>query len=143
HHASAQAAPLFTWRGIVGDVRPPVSLGQRVIVVLRAPSVAQQVATHASSSRADERRWTAQAYSSQHRVFATLAEHGLGVRPEYSFTNVLNGFSASLDPRATALLDRDPRVHGIYPVRAAFPTSVPPGAAERPRDPRISLPGFD
>ena len=32
-----------TWQGLVGDVHPEVSLGQRMIVVLKAPSLATRV----------------------------------------------------------------------------------------------------
>src|SRR5439155_1739807 len=53
-----------------------------------------------------------------------LAAHGLGVRPDYSYARVLDGFSAVLDPRAQALLEQDPEVVGVYPVRAAFPATV-------------------
>lgn len=148
HHAKAPATPAtFTWRGLVGDVRPPVSVGQRVIVVLRAPSVADHVAKVGVATKAQERRWAAQAFAAQHDVLAMLSAHGLGVRPDHSFARVLDGFSAPLDPRAIALLDADPNVRGVYPVRAAFPTSVSTarlrqaGSLKEPL--QIALPGFD
>jgi subtilisin family serine protease len=137
----------FTWRGLVGDVRPVVAIGERQIVVLRAPSVAQHLAKVGFATEAQERAWTAQAFAAQQKVLVMLAQHGLGTRPDYSFARVLDGFSAPLDPRATALLDADPAVEGVYPVRAAFPTtlsskSLSPAAAPA-GGPAIALPGFD
>ena len=38
-----------------------------------------------------------------------LASRGLGVRPDYSYSRVLNGFSAALDSRAVAMLSATPR----------------------------------
>jgi Subtilase family len=37
---------------------------------------------------------------------------------------VVNGFSAVADPSAVVLLERSPRVLGVYPVRAAFPAAM-------------------
>ena len=76
---------------------------------------------------------------------------GVTVRPDFSYARVLDGFAASLDPRAVSLLEQMPEVAGVYPVRAAFPASVSEHAArvER-RSGRESghradaeLPGFD
>lgn len=110
------------WRGLVGTPRPPVALGQRVIVLLKAPSLADRVrqagglATHAA-----ERRWTATALATQEQFLAELAVQGVEARPDLQFTRVVNGFSAVADPSAVVLLERSPRVAGVYPVRAAFP----------------------
>jgi subtilisin family serine protease len=145
-HTKAHPAPAFTWRGIVGDIRPPVSLGQRVIVVLRAPSLAQRLASAGTASRAQQRRWTSQAYAAQHEVLTMLSAHGLGVHPDYTFARVLDGFSAPLDPRAVDLLDADPRVVGIYAVRAGFPASMSTHrirGASLVKEAQIALPGFD
>ena len=43
---------------------------------------------------------------------------------QFSYSRVLNGFSAPLDARAVAVLERRPEVAGVYPVRAAYPASV-------------------
>ena len=58
---------------------------------------------------------------------------------------MLDGFSAPLDPRAVALLEHNPEVAGVYPVRAAFPATLD---AERARARRatpsaagVALPG--
>ena len=44
--------------------------------------------------------------------------------PICQFTRVVNGFSAVADPSAVVLLERSPRVAGVYPVRAAFPAAM-------------------
>ena len=113
-----------TWRGLVGEAHPQVTIGQRRIVVLRTPSVAQRLAKVKYATEQQERAWTAQAYAAQQQVLVSLAAHGLGVRPDYSYARVLNGFSAVLDPRAQALLEQNSEVVGVYPVRAAFPATV-------------------
>src|SRR4051794_6543418 len=113
-----------TWRGLVAEAHAQVSIGERRIVVLRTPSVAQRLAVARFATEQQERQWTAQAYAAQQQVLVTLAAHGLAVRPDYSFARVLDGFSAQLDPRAEALLEQNPEVIGVYPVRAAFPAAL-------------------
>src|SRR5438477_1667958 len=113
-----------TWRGLVGEAHPQVTIGERRVVVLRTPSVAQRLLRAKFATEQQERAWTAQAYAAQQQVLVNLAAHGLGVRPDYSYARVLDGFSAVLDPRAQALLAKDPEVVGVYPVRAAFPAVI-------------------
>ncbi len=135
-----------TWRGLVGEAHPQVTIGERRVVVLRTPSVAQRLLRAKFATEQQERAWTAQAYAAQQQVLVSLAAHGLGVRPDYSYARVLDGFSAVLDPRAQALLAKDPEVVGVYPVRAAFPAVLsssklipavaPPPAALRGYDGR-------
>ena len=123
--SASPATGAAAWRGLVGTPRPPVALGQRVIVLLKAPSLADRVrqagglATHAA-----ERRWTATALASQEQFLAELAAQGVEARPDLQFTRVVNGFSAVADPSAVVLLERSPRVAGVYPVRAAFPAAM-------------------
>src|SRR5256714_13365704 len=123
-----------TWRGLLGEAHPQVTIGERRVVVLRTPSVAQRLLRAKFATEQQERAWTAQAYAAQQQVLVSLAAHGLGVRPDYSYARVLDGFSAVLDPRAQALLAKDPEGVGVYPVRAAFPAVIssskliPPGA---------------
>ena len=69
------------------------------------------------------REWTAAA-SAQKQFLAEIAAQAAASSPELSYTRVVNGFSAPLDPRGVALLERDPDVRGVYPVRAAFPASL-------------------
>ncbi len=142
----AAPAPPATWRGLVGDAHHAVSLGDRMIVVLRTPSVAQRLGRGKLATEQDERRWTAEAYASQQQVLTQLARHGLVVRPDYSFARVLDGFSAALDPRAVGLLDRNPEVAGVYPVRAAFPAAISAASAASGTAPvgtGAGVPGLD
>jgi subtilisin family serine protease len=133
-----------TWRGLVGESHPQVTIGERRIVVLRTPSVAQRLAVAKYATEAKEREWTAEAYAAQQQVLLNLSTHGLGVRPDYSYARVLDGFSAPLDPRAVALLEQDPEVVGVYPVRAAFPASVASGKLTPSAiGAGIAMPGYD
>src|SRR4051794_38626759 len=145
--SSAAAA----WRGLAGSARPQVDVGQRVIVVLKAPSLAQRVARAGGrATDAQERQWTAAALAAQAQVRATLAQHGVQVRVDYNYSRVINGFSAALDAEAVALLEREREVAGVYPVRVAYPSTVSSqllakdelvrGAAHRTE---VTLPGFD
>ena len=139
------------WRGLAGSARPQVDVGQRVIVVLKAPSLAQRVArAGGQATDSQERQWTTAALAAQQQVLATLAQHGVQVRVDYYYSRVINGFSAALDSEAVALLEREPEVAGVYPVRVAYPATVSSqllakselarGAAH---DPGIMLPGYD
>ena len=59
---------------------------------------------------------------------------------------MLDGFSADLDPRAVVLLDHNPEVAGVYPVRVAYPATideVPATAGTTAAVPGVSLPGYD
>ncbi len=115
------------WRGLVGAPRPQATVGQRMIVVLRAPSLAERVARAGGlATEEQERAWTAAAYATQKQLIADLGAHGLQVAIEYSYARVLNGFSAALDARAAALLERSDQVVGVYPVRAVYPAAVDP-----------------
>ena len=146
---TAQAQPT-SWRGLVGDPRSAVPSGQRMIVVLHTPSVAQRLAKVRYATEAQERSWTAQVYAAQQQVLTTLATLGITVRPEFSYSRVLDGFAAPLDPRAVSILEQLPEVAGIYSVRAAFPASVSEallstkafGQSSGHRS-EINLPGYD
>src|SRR2546423_6636720 len=64
------------WRGLAGSARPQVDVGQRQIVVLKAPSLAQRVARaggHATDS--EERPGTTPAPAAQPQGLATLAQN--------------------------------------------------------------------
>jgi subtilisin family serine protease len=146
-HAAAPTptySEVTTWRGLVGEAHPRVEVGERRIVILRTPSVAQRLAAAGSATEPQEREWTAQAYAAQQQVLVELAAHGLSVRPDYSYARVLDGFSASLDPRAEALLEQSSEVAGVYPVRAAFPASLSTSKLVSPVAPGPpALPRFD
>jgi len=107
--------------------RPAVALAGRDIVVLKTPSLAQRIAGYGPATEEQERAWTSQASAAQQQVLTKVAAAGIEVQPDYAFTRVLDGFSARLDPRAVALLQREPEVAGIFSVRAAYPASTSTG----------------
>src|SRR5919108_168948 len=150
-HERSLTSQASSWRGLVGGPRPSVEVGQRMLVVLKAPSLAQQVAAHGGyATQQQEHNWTRTAIASQRRLMTQLAIHGIQVRVEFSFARVLNAFSAPLDARAVALLERRPEVAGVYPVRVAYPASLSSrllgregialGAGSLPS---VALPGYD
>ena len=96
-----------------------------MIVVLQSPSLAQRVARGGVASERKERAWTRIALAAQQQLLSR-AEHARGSSRESSSRTraSLDGFSAPLDARAVALLERGREVAGVYPVRAAFPASV-------------------
>jgi subtilisin family serine protease len=138
-----------SWRGLVGGPRPEVPVGQRMIVVLNTPSLADRVARAGGrATEAEHVRWHAAAQAAQQQVVARLGAAGLRLRPEFSYTRVLSGFSAPLDARAIALVQRFPEVEGVYPVRIAYPASLATALVERQAlaggsgyRARLSLPG--
>jgi subtilisin family serine protease len=147
HEEDTQAAS--SWRGLVGSPREEVAVGQRVIVVLNSPSLADRMAAAGGqATEAQQRRWTAAALAADNLLIARLAQDGVRVQPEHRYARVLTGFSAALDPRAVSFLERAPEVAGVYPVRVTYPASVSstliekgglaPGVASRPD---VSLPG--
>jgi subtilisin family serine protease len=138
-----------SWSGLVGGPRPEVAVGQRMIVVLRTPSLADRVERAGGlASEAQHVRWHSAALAAQQQLIARLGAAGLRLRPEFSFTRVLSGFSAPLDARAVALLQRFPEVEGVYPVRIAYPAAVSSSLVEQHRlaagsgfRPELTLPG--
>src|SRR5436190_3680769 len=98
--ATAAAVGVGSWRGLVGSERVQVPSGQRVIVLLNSPSVADHLRKQRYATEADERRWTSQALAAQQQVLTMLAANGVGVRPDFTYGRVVNGFAAPLDPRA-------------------------------------------
>src|SRR5690242_20699185 len=144
------AAPAESWQGLVGGARAPVALGQRMIVVMRAPSLAQRLQRAGGvASDEQERHWTAQALSAQQDVLLQLDTKGIFIKPELRFTRTINGFSAALDPSAVPILERMKQIAGVYRVRAAYPASTgttPLAAAARTlraQPLRSTLVGFD
>jgi len=143
--------PIVRWQGLVGGPRPRVANGQRMIVVLSAPSLADRVAAAGGrATDAQERNWTRAALDSQRALLFKLGVQGVSVRPDFRFARVVNAFSATLDPRAVSLFERDPGVAGVYPVRTAYPASdgtnllgrseFGPGTGHGPE---VSFSGFD
>src|SRR5436190_2142105 len=117
-----------SWQGLAGAQRPRVAVGQRVIVLLKAPALADRVGRVGGlATDEEERRWMQTALSSQKLLVARLRLEGVVVQPEFSYTRTVNGFSAAFDARGIALLERAPEVAGVYPVRAAYPASLSSG----------------
>ena len=116
---------LTSWQGLAGAQRPRVAVGQRVIVVLKAPALADRVGRAGGlATDEEERQWTRAALSAQKLLVARLRVQGVVAQPEFSYTRTLNGFSAAFDARGIALLERAPDVAGVYPVRASYPASL-------------------
>src|SRR5262245_13427818 len=139
------------WRGLVGAPRQQVAVGQRVIVVLNSPSLADRVAAvGGEATEAQQRRWTAAAFAADNLLISRLAQQGVNVQPEHRYARVLTGFSAPLDPRAVSLLEHAPEVAGVYPVRVTYPASTSSQLIEKGglaagvgAQPDVDLPGFD
>src|SRR5918994_7944936 len=139
------------WRGFVDGERSAVAVGERMIVVLKSPSLADRMAE--AGGRATEsamRSWTAAALAAQQQIAARLSREGIQLVPDFVYTRTFNGFAAPIDGRALALLERDRDVVGVYPVRAAYPASLshaelraPQFAAGGGRQADLRLPGFD
>jgi subtilisin family serine protease len=121
--SAAEVSPAG-WVGLAGEARPRVSVGQRVLVVLRAASLADRVlAGGGIVSEAQERKWSNQARAKQKLLIARLSLQGVLIKPEFTYTRVVNGFSAAIDARGLAVLEHAPEVAGVYPVRVAYPAS--------------------
>ena len=91
-----QTSRQTSWLGLVGEGRPPVAVGQRLIVVLKAPSLAERVSRKGGLvDEATERQWTNEAVARQKLLLSRLALQGVEIRPEFSYTRVLNGFAAA------------------------------------------------
>src|SRR5918992_2699638 len=150
-HAASEALGLnaAAWQGLVGSERPEVAVGERVIVVLEGPSLAQRVARAGGlAGGVQQRRWTAAALAAQQQLIAELALQGVRVRPTFTYTRVLAGFSAVLDARAIAVLERREEIEGVYAVRVAYPAAeesplLEPDEEQQGRyDADVGLPGF-
>jgi len=132
------------WHSIFGD-HQQAELGSQMIVVLSSPSLADRIeAASSRPSAAQQRRWVGDIEAEQGAFLATLRERGISIQREEAFTRTLNGFSATLDARAVAELDRNPAVIGVYPVRAVYTAEVealraPPVGVQA----GITLAGFD
>ena len=139
------------WRGFVDGDRSAVAIGERMIVVLRNPSLADQLAkAGGQATESQMRAWTAGALAGQKQIAARLSREGIQLVPDFIYTRTFNGFAAPIDGRALALLERDPDVVGVYPVRAAYPASLsraellaPQFAAGSGRRADLRLLGFD
>ena len=122
--SSAPTLGPASWAGLAGSQRPHVAVGQRVIVLLKAPSLADRVASAGGlATDSQERHWTRSTLASQKLLISRLGAEGVIVQPEYTYARVVNGFSAAFDANGLALLERSPEVAGVYPVRPMFPAA--------------------
>jgi subtilisin family serine protease len=138
HHATVPVGEP-SWQGLAGAQRPRVAVGQRVIVLLKAPALADRVGNAGGlATTEEEQRWTESALAAQKLLVARLRVQGVVVQPEFSYTHTINGFSAAFDARGIALLERAPEVAGVYPVRASYPATIDLGA-EFGQRPQIAL----
>ena len=130
---AAEPASPVSWQGLVGGgQRSPVSVGQRMIVVMKTPSLADRIVAHGGIvSATREQAWTSSVLAQQRLLRSRLEVQGVEIHPEFNFARVLSGFSAALDATAISLLERDSAVQGVYPVRVAYPASVSSDALER------------
>src|SRR4029453_14177455 len=111
-----------------------------VLVVLRSPSMAQRVAMNGGvATQRKERTWTRSALAVQRQLLSELSTRGIRPRIQFSYSRVLNGFSAPPDARAIAVLERRPGGAGVYPGRAA--RRAGDGGARAPAGGRGLLPG--
>jgi subtilisin family serine protease len=148
---AAEPASPVSWQGLVGDrPRSPVRVGQRMIVLLKTPSLADRVAAHGGvASIGREQAWTSSVLAQERLLRSRLEVQGVEIHPEFNFARVLSGFSAALDATAVSLLERDSAVQGVYPVRVAYPASVSSDALELRAlvtsvgNADLSLPGYD
>ena len=132
------------WQGVLG-VRAAVSTAQRYVVVLEPPSLAARVrAAGGRANEAEMRAWTGAAIGQQEQFLARLSAAGARIAPEYRYARVVNGFSARLDPTSLSLLERDPEVAGVYPVRIAYPAQTDDEAGVLPSAVAdLEIPGLD
>src|SRR5262249_41983867 len=130
--------------------RAEVDLGQRMIVLLKTPSVADRVARRGGVATAkDEKQWVSAVLSQERLLVSRLQVQGVRIRPEFTFARVVSGFSALLDPTALSVVARADAVQGVYPVRVAYPASTSSNALENGALPAavgnggLSLAGYD
>src|SRR5262249_2154168 len=123
---AAEPASPVSWQGLVGGgARAAVDVGQRMIVLLKTPSVADGVAARGGDATAkQEKQWVSAVLSQERLLVSRLQVQGVRIQPEFSFARVVSGFSALLDPTALSLVERDDAVQGVYSVRVAYPAST-------------------
>ena len=120
------------WRGLVGS-RPRVALGQRVIVVLKTPSLAQRVARCRRHRRhAQERVWTSE--RARRAEAPRLAARARRASPSIP-TSASRACSTASPRSSTRARSRSSSathdVVGVYPVRVAYPATISTRRARR------------
>jgi subtilisin family serine protease len=133
------------WHSVFGE-RAKAAPERRVLVLLASPSLADRMAASEGRAGADEqRRWNAEAEGAQRLLLAGLRQRGITLERDRVFTRTINGFSAVVDARGLAELERATGVAGVYPVRTVYPAaSLRPDFGEgRSPGAQVALPGFD
>jgi subtilisin family serine protease len=122
--APLPAPSAASWRGLVGS-RPRVALGERVIVVMKTPSLAERVAAAGGVvDTSQERAWTNNVVANEKLLLSRLSLQGVVAHPDFSYARVLSGFSTLVDSSAIPIIERDDNVQGVYPVRVAYPATI-------------------
>ena len=138
------------WRGAFGARPQAAAPSKRMIVVLAAPSVADQAAGLVGPRR-PPKRVAGPRRRREHSGSCSRSSPSAGSTwsLSYSFTRTVNGFSAALDDRALAELERIGGVAGVYPVRTVIrpdrhrEIGQPEFSEHAGRRPSVQLPGFD
>src|SRR5206468_6884867 len=75
---AAEPVPPVSWQGLVADgPRAPVHVGQRMIVVLKTPSLAERVAAHGGlASDKQEHTWTSSVLAQERLLRSRLELQG-------------------------------------------------------------------
>ena len=140
------------WRGFVDGERSAVAVGRADD---RRPPQSLARRSHGRGGRPRDRVGDAELDRGGAGRARSRSRPGCRARessscPDFVYTRTFNGFAAPIDGRALALLERDPDVVGVYPVRAAYPASLsraelraPQYAAGSGRRADLRLPGFD
>ncbi|HUQ21517.1 MAG TPA: hypothetical protein VM049_00725, partial [Gaiellaceae bacterium] len=83
------------WRGFVDGERSAIAVGERMIVVLRYPSLADRMgAAGGTATESQMRAWTAAALAGQKQIAARLSREGIQLVPDFVYTRTFNGFAA-------------------------------------------------
>src|ERR1044072_2995499 len=94
---AAEPPPAVSWQGLVGDgPRAPVHLGQQMIVVLKAPSLADRVTAHGGvASTKQEQKWSRSVLAQIRLLRSRLEVQGVTIHPDLLLTHVPSGFSSA------------------------------------------------
>jgi hypothetical protein len=120
---SVVRAAARAWQSLLGE-RPEAASGQRMIVVLEAPSLADRIAAaEAEPASEDQKRWVGEAQAAQQLLLARLNARGIEIRRARSFFRTLNGCIRPRSRRRRSLGPSSGRARGAGP-RRAFPAST-------------------
>ena len=104
------------WRDIVGDGRGGSALPVDVIVVLRAPAIADAPPGDPNAAVAARR--------AQDAALGALAQQGIDLRVSAGYLDAINAVAATVGPDQLAALRAAAQVRGVYPDRQVYAASV-------------------